>query len=257
MSDSKEHLFIIHGLFDCTLTWQPIADRLSSYYNVHLLPLRNHSGGVYSDAMGYDEMLADIIGYADDNKIDKFSVVGHSLGGRVAVALSDKFPSRLQKVVVVDITPFSSVSLQEYRPGVEELMNQVLAIKNLPISTYTELSHFVAGISQFDDITKRIIIGNIDFTNGVFSWNLNIDAIFNNFDKLLTGIELDDFIDRKIEVPILFIKALESEFLHKYDYKSIQFIFPNSRIVEFEGCSHRVHLEKPDMLVDAVMDFLR
>ena len=85
---------------------------------------------------------------------------------------------------------------------------------------------------------------------------MDIDAIFNNFDKLTGGFNVDDFIDKKIEVPTLFIKALDSEFLPSSDYKAAKYIFPNCEIVEIPGCTHRIHLEKPKLLAEEISKYL-
>lgn len=255
-STAAKPLFLLHGLFDCTFSWKPIAEALSDIFDVHLLGLRNHRGSNFYDTMSFDEMADDIKKYADDHNIEKFSLVGHSLGGKVAMKFSQKYPHMLNKFVVVDISPCRGNSLIEYNALVTGLLNQVVVLKNLPLSEYHTLSDFANGIEEFDDDTKRAIIGNINYDGKKFSWFLNIDAIFNNFDKLTAGFEVDDFSDHKINVPVLFVKAENSDFLPKSDYKVVNYIFSNSQIVEISDCTHRVHLEKPQILSEEIRKFL-
>lgn len=249
-------LFLLHGLFDCSLSWKPIADQLSDRFDVHLLSLRNHRDAKRYPSMSFDEMADDIKQYADENGIEKFSLVGHSLGGKTAMNFALRYPQMLEKLVVVDISPCRGSSLVEYNSLVTSLLNQVMALKNLPLADFHSLADFANGISTFDDDTKRAIIGNINFDGKTFSWHLDIDAIFNNFDKLTGGFDVDDFIDKKIEVPTLFIRALDSEFLPSADYKATKYIFPNSQIVEIADCTHRIHLEKPAVLAAEIEKFL-
>lgn len=258
LSDSKAGLplFLLHGLFDCTISWKPIADLLSEKFDVHLLPLRNHRDGKRCPTMSFDEMADDIKQYADENGIEKFIFVGHSLGGKTAMQFALKYPQMLEKLVVVDISPCRINSLVEHNPIINNLLNQVMAIKNLPLSYFHSLSEFANGISTFDDDTKRAIIGNIKYDGKAFSWRLDIDAIFNNFDKLTGGFDVDDFIEKKIEVPTLFIKALDSEFLPSSDYKAAKYIFPNSEIVEIANCTHRIHFENASKLAEILNLFL-
>ena len=249
-------LFLLHGLFDCSLSWKPIADQLSDRFDVHLLSLRNHRDAKRYPSMSFEEMADDIKQYADENGIEKFSLVGHSLGGKTAMSFALRYPQMLEKLVVVDISPCRGSSLVEYNSLVTSLLNQVMALKNLPLADFHSLADFANGISSFDDDTKRAIIGNINFDGKTFSWHLDIDAIFNNFDKLTGGFDVDDFIDKKIEVPTLFIRALDSEFLPSADYKAAKYIFPNSQIVEIADCTHRIHLEKPAVLAAEIEKFL-
>ena len=249
-------IFILHGLFDCSLSWNPIASQLSSTFSIHNLPLRNHRDAKRCPTMSFDEMADDIKQYADENGIEKFIFVGHSLGGKTAMQFALKYPQMIEKLVVVDISPCRMNSLVEHNPIITNLLNQILAIKNLPLSDFHSLAEFAKGISTFDDDTKRAIIGNIKYDGKAFSWYLDIDAVFNNFDKLTGGFNVDDFIDKKIEVPTLFIRALDSEFLPSSDYKAAKYIFPNCEIVEIPGCTHRIHLEKPQLLAEEISKYL-
>jgi len=253
---ARPPLFILHGLFDCTLSWNPIADLLSSSFSVHNLPLRNHRDAKRYPTMSFDEMADDVKQYADENGIEKFTFVGHSLGGKTAMQFALKYPKMIEKLVVVDISPCRMNSLVEHNPIITNLLNQILAIKNLPLSDFHSLAEFANGISTFDDDTKRAIIGNIKYDGKAFSWYLDIDAIFNNFDKLTGGFNVDDFIDKKIEVPTLFIRALDSEFLPLSDYKAAKYIFPNSEIVEISDCTHRIHFEKPRELANEIEKYM-
>ncbi|MBO7481108.1 MAG: alpha/beta hydrolase [Bacteroidales bacterium] len=243
-------IFILHGLFDCSLSWKPIAELLFEKFDVHLLPLRNHRDAKRYPTMSFEEMADDIKAYANEHNIEKFILVGHSLGGKTAMQFALKYPLMLEKLVVIDISPCRMNSLLESNALVTNLMNQVLAIKNLPLCNFHSLSEFANGISTFDDDTKRAIIGNIKYNGKAFSWQIDIDAIFNNFDKLTSGFDVDDFIDRKINVPTIFIKAMNSDFLPKSDYKATKYIFPNSKIVEVADCTHRIHFEKPKVLAE-------
>ncbi len=162
-------IFILHGLFDCTLSWQPIADQLSSKYNVHLLPLRNHRDAKRFPTMSFDEMADDIKLYADENGIEKFIFVGHSLGGKTAMQFALKYPQMIEKLIVVDISPCRMSSLLEPNILTTNLLNQVMAIKNLPLSDFHSLAEFANGISSFDKDTKRAIVGNMKYDGKSFS----------------------------------------------------------------------------------------
>jgi len=249
-------LFLLHGLFDCTLSWKPIADLLSEKFDVHLLSLRNHRGAKRFPTMSFEEMADDVKAYADEHNIEKFNFVGHSLGGKTAMNFAIRYPQMLEKLAIVDISPCRGNSLTEYNEIITNLLNQVVTMKNLPLADFHSLADFANGISSLDDDTKRAIIGNINFDGKTFTWHLDIDAIFNNFDKLTGGFDVDDFIENKIETPTLFIKAMDSEFFPQSDFKAAKYIFPNSKIMEVDNCTHRIHLEKPEVLAEIVAEFM-
>jgi pimeloyl-ACP methyl ester carboxylesterase len=206
--------------------------------------------------MSFDEMADDIKQYANENGIEKFIFVGHSLGGKTAMQFALKYPQMIEKLVVVDISPCRMSSLLEPNILTINLLNQVMAIKNLPLSDFHSLAEFANGISSFDKDTKRAIVGNMKYDGKAFSWHLDINAIFNNFDKLTDGFDVDDFIDKKIEVPTLFIRALDSEYLPSSEYKAVRYIFSNSEIVEVDKCTHRIHLENPQKLSEIILKYI-
>lgn len=252
----KKHLFFLHGLFDCSTSWKPIAENFSDEYITHTLNLRNHRDGKFSSTMSIDEMVDDIKTYAEQNNIEKFSIVGHSLGGKTAMAFTHRYPQMIDRLIIVDITPCKGSSLKEYNAVVEDLMNTLIIMKNLPLDDFHSLKDFMTGIAQYDIEIQRIIIGNILFQEGKFSWAMNLDAVFRNFANLTSGFELDDFDTDKITVPTLFIKALNSAFLPSSDFKAIKYIFSDSQIIEIPDCTHKIHFEKPAELTDAIRKFL-
>lgn len=254
---NRKHVFIIHGLFDCTNSWKPIGKDLSNDFQVHLLPLRNHRDGIFASTMSFEEMAIDVKNYADSHNITKFSIVGHSLGGKTAMHFAKMFPQYVEKLISIDITPFPQKSLQEYNPVVNNLLNQLVTIKNFDISKYSNLSKFVTDIKQFDKETQLVIVGNINYLEKNFTWCINVDSIFDSFDNLLDGFYADDFVENKIAVPTLFIKAKDSDFFPRSDYKATNFIFPNLQIVEIDGVTHRLHLEQPSVLSAAILKFLK
>ena len=103
--DGQDHLIIIHGLFGMSDNWNTLGKRFSEHYTVHLVDLRNHGRSPHSDEFNYDLMSSDIMKYISENNIKKPSILGHSLGGKVAMKVAIDHPNIIRKLIVADIAP--------------------------------------------------------------------------------------------------------------------------------------------------------
>ena len=99
---------ILHGLLGSANNWRSLLareDMLAGRF-VCALDLRNHGKSEHADSMTYKEMACDVIDFVDkEHRVRDISVVGHSMGGKVAMHLALAFPERISNLVVVDIAP--------------------------------------------------------------------------------------------------------------------------------------------------------
>ncbi|MFN5773488.1 alpha/beta fold hydrolase, partial [Flavobacterium sp.] len=99
-------LIIIHGFMGMSDNWKSFAPQYASLgYQVHLLDLRNHGRSFHSDAFNYEVMMQDVIAYANEYQLNSFDIIGHSMGGKVAMLLAVRHPERVRKLIVADIGP--------------------------------------------------------------------------------------------------------------------------------------------------------
>ena len=103
--DGSEDLIIIHGLFGMSDNWNSLGKDFSKYYKVHLVDLRNHGRSPHSEQFDYEVMCEDIIQYIEDHNINKSIILGHSLGGKVAMKLAFTYPQKIERLIVADIAP--------------------------------------------------------------------------------------------------------------------------------------------------------
>ena len=96
-------LVILHGLLGSSRNWTTIGKALQELFDVHLVDLRNHGGSPHAESMRWTELLGDLRGYAKDHGLERFILMGHSLGGKVAMRYACEFPGSVEKLVIVDI----------------------------------------------------------------------------------------------------------------------------------------------------------
>ena len=98
-------LIIIHGLFGMSDNWNTLGERFAKYCNVHIIDLRNHGRSPYSEDFNYDVMCDDVLEYIEYKNIKKPILLGHSLGGKVAMKFTFTYPDKVEKLIVADISP--------------------------------------------------------------------------------------------------------------------------------------------------------
>ena len=106
-STSGEPLFILHGLFGSLSNWNWHSKQFSEHFSVYGVDLRNHGESPHDDTLNYDVMAQDVVQLFDDLGVKSASVIGHSMGGKVAMELALRWPDYIKKLIVVDIAPVS------------------------------------------------------------------------------------------------------------------------------------------------------
>ncbi len=109
---AKKDMIVMHGLLGHKLNWRGpcTRDEISTQRNCYLVELRNHMSSNHHDEMNYNVISDDIIRFADKHNLDKFSVLGHSLGGRTAMTVAGRFPDRVDACISVDAAPINESS---------------------------------------------------------------------------------------------------------------------------------------------------
>ncbi len=100
-----EPLIIMHGLFGSSDNWVSIARELMQYCMVYVIDLRNHGASPHLPEHNYNVMVNDLVEFMNDNDIGQATIMGHSMGGKVAMFFTALYPERVKKLVVIDISP--------------------------------------------------------------------------------------------------------------------------------------------------------
>tara|TARA_B100000780_G_C21035519_1_gene415307 strand:- start:8 stop:778 length:771 start_codon:yes stop_codon:yes gene_type:complete len=238
-------LIILHGLFGMLDNWQGLAKQFGQFFETHILDQRNHGKSFHSTEHSYDLMCEDLLCYLNKKKINKIYLVGHSMGGKTAMLFACKYPERVEKLVIVDISPkYYIPHHQEILAGLQEVGNAKLNSRKEADTILTK--HFSEiGVRQF--LTKNLFWktpNNLDFK---FNLNVLIKEIQNIGEAL--------FEDAEFLNPTLFISGGNSNYISNQDVELIRDHFPDSEIVEIENTGHWLHAENPTLFFEKVSQF--
>lgn len=240
-------LIILHGLFGMNDNWQTHAKNYADLgFEVHTLDQRNHGQSPHSDDFSYQFMADDLLEYFQDHNIKKACIIGHSMGGKVAMLFAAEHPEFVEKLLIVDIAPKAyPLHHQKYFE----------ALKKLDFDT-------LKSRSEADEILKKHIenFGVRQFLlkslyweeKGKLALRFNLSAIEKNIE--MVGEPLFD--DAVFSGETLFINGSESGYILPEDEELILRHFPMARMHTIENAGHWVHAEAPAEFADVSSRFL-
>ncbi|MBC8269823.1 MAG: alpha/beta fold hydrolase [Rhodospirillaceae bacterium] len=241
-------LIILHGLFGSKRNWASIAKALSAHFHVFCLDLRNHGESPWADGMDYATMAADVHGFIKRHALAGATVIGHSMGGKTAMALSLLHGEALNALVVVDIAPVAH-SGADIRSYLETLMEVPLAAFRDRAEVEDHLSESIteAGIRSF-------LLQNLVRSGERLQWRINLAAIADDMDSI-TGF-IDTGHGRSYGGPTLFVAGGNSNYVQPRDHTVVGTLFPKARIEIIAGAGHWLHAEQPGPFLDLLKQFL-
>jgi esterase len=253
-----EPLIILHGLYGSSDNWMSIAKELSKYFKVFVLDQRNHGQSPHSAEQNYAVMSDDLLEFYNDLKIERAIIIGHSMGGKVAMQFTINNPEKVSSLIVVDIAPWTHLSENESSHQIiEEHQHIVNALMSIPIKIISSRFEADVILSQWINNSgiRQFLLKNLKReTDGSFSWRFNLPALAANLSLLIGSI---DPVNIQSYCQTLFIKGDKSSYIPDNRIGDITKVFPNSRVIPIKNSGHWVHSEKPNEFLAEVLKFLK
>lgn len=245
---SGKPLLILHGFLGMSDNWKTLGAQFATEgYQVHLLDLRNHGRSFQSEAFSYQVMMQDVLAYCKDNSLDAINIIGHSMGGKVAMLLATTHSELVDKLIVADIGPkFYPQHHQDILAGLNAVDFSVKPSRN-------EVEEVMAKyIPDFG--TRQFLMKNLYWKEpGQLAFRFNL-AVFNTkMDEI--GVALPENLI--FEKPTLFIRGGNSNYILESDFENIKHHFPNSMIETIPNVGHWLHAENPAVFYEKVVSFLK
>lgn len=240
-----EPIVILHGLFGMLDNWQTLAKQLGEAYKVFVVDLPNHGKSDHTNQFDYKMMSKAMYEFMNLQGLLSAHIIGHSLGGKVAMRFAQFFPEYLLKLVVVDIAP-KSYSVQ-HRSIID-------ALQSIALDTYSSRKEVEQKLSEKIDEqgVVQFLVKNIYWkSKDQLGWRFNLDVIAKHIENV--GASTDE---RIFEGQTLFIRGGLSSYILDEDFEQILNLFPKAQIKTIYDSGHWVHAEKPNEFLDITKRFL-
>jgi esterase len=239
-------LIILHGLLGSSDNWHTLGKLFGEIFSVYLVDQRNHGRSPHNDEFNYKALTEDLEEFITENKIDKPSIIGHSMGGKTAMNFAVKSPESVDKLIVVDIVP------KNYVVRHDRLIEGMKAIPLEEITSRDEADAALAGYEP-DPAVRQFLLKNLSRNSvGKFAWKVNLPAV----DQHLQEIGESMIYKGEFEGPTMFIHGRKSNYFEPGDEQLIKKIFPKAQFVMLDT-GHWVQVEKPQEFAQTVLDFLK
>ncbi len=238
-------VILTHGLYGLARNLGGIARAIEGR-RVLLADQRNHGDSPWSDVHDYPSLAADLAELieAEGGQAD---LVGHSMGGKAAMALALLHPERLRRLVVMDIAPLA------YDHSQRAYAEAMRALDLWGLKSRGEADRRFAALVE-DPGMRAFFLASLDLRADPPRWKLNLDALEANMDRL-TGWP-DDLPAQGFTGPALFLYGTDSDYVTEAGRAAIRAAFPQAEFRALEGAGHWLHADRPRETAAAIAEFV-
>lgn len=249
VGESGEKVVFLHGLFGQGRNFTQAAKALQPELHSLLVDLPNHGRSAWTDSLEYVAVADQVAtflrsGWAAEGRTH---VVGHSMGGKVAMVLALRHPDLVDRLVVVDIAPSQSDGAGEFEHLLGSLASVDLATLVRRGDADEQLREPIP-----NDTVRGFLLQNLRSADDGFRWQANLDLLRSGLATIGGFPELAAEFDR----PVLWLSGERSDYVGEQHDARMRELFPRTRHVVVKGAGHWVHSEKPEAFVSALRVFL-
>ncbi len=245
-SDQNPPLLFLHGLFGSSANWGRIVRHFETDYHCIIPDLRNHGGSPHDADVSYHAQAADVQQLMRQLSIDNATLIGHSMGGKVAMTQALTQPESVTSLLVVDIAPV------HYTHRFKTIFT---SLQQLDLQSLQDRKHADLQIAQSIDEPeiRAYLLQNLARINGHWQWRINLDFLYAGIETLM---DFPDYTGHQYSGNTLFLYGEQSDYVDLSGQQAASRLFPNANFNEVENAGHWVYAEQPGRFIQYVEEFL-
>ena len=240
-------IVLLHGLFGSASNWGTVARHLGHDYQVLVPDLRNHGQSPHHPDCSYPAMTEDVLGLLDARGIDAAILVGHSMGGKVAMQLALNHPQRVRGLAVVDMAPV------RYTHDFQDVVDAFRAVDLQQVRNRADADAQMAAHVALAGVRAFLLQNLVKKPDG-WAWRVNLDALAAAQDEI-TGFP-EPPAGAAYRQTTAFIYGELSDYLKPDHETGIQRLFPGATLCKVAAAGHWVYAEQPQGFMDCLQRFL-
>lgn len=240
-------VLLLHGLFGSGRNWATLGRALAQQHRVLLPDARNHGGSPWAATMSYAEMADDLEALIVREGLERPIVIGHSMGGKAAMALALLQPQAVAGLAVIDIAP--EAYADQFSSYVHAMRSLDLAAAGSRRELQQTLAASLGGGAPVD-----FLLQNLRRHDERFDWRINLMGIGRCMGELCGFPE--DLRQSRYDGPTLFVSGGESGYVQPSSEAGIRALFPAAQLHTIADAGHWVHADQPDALLRRLQDWL-
>lgn len=242
-------LVVIHGLLGSADNWRSHVKTWQQHRRVIAVDLRNHGRSPHVDGMTYSEMTNDVLALMDHLSIDQAHVLGHSMGGKVAISLACQAPKRVASLVVADIAPVV------YQHGHDDVFAALQEVeKGQPVNRREADALLAKHVSSRP--TRLFLATNLERSGDTQTPHMSLRVGLAQIMQGYPDIVAAPAGDSAYEGPSLVLRGAESDYVSDEQIPAVKAWLPKARIVTLKEAGHWLHADQPQAFQQAVETFI-
>jgi len=248
IGDSGPRVVFLHGLFGQGRNFTQAAKALVPDLRSVLVDLPNHGRSAWTGTTDY-EHVADTVATWLRTSYDgePAHVVGHSMGGKVAMTLALTHPELVDRLVVSDISPSRSEGAGEF----EHLLDSLAGLDLASLTRRSEADDQLAPLVE-DPRVRGFLLQNLRSSGDGFAWQADLDLLRRELGVIGGWPDLTGTFDH----PVLWLAGERSDYVRPEHEAPMRALFPRTRLATVKGAGHWIHSEQPEAFVSALRVFL-
>ena len=238
---------IIHGFLGMSDNWKTLGLQFAQLgYQIHLLDMRNHGKSFHSDEFNYEIMVEDVKAYVDFHNLQNITLLGHSMGGKIAMLFATIYPDLVEKLIIADIGP------KYYAPHHQSILEALNAVDFSKKPSRSEVDEIISKyISDFG--TKQFLLKNLYWkTPDQLGFRFNLPVFNEKISEIGTALPFENHFNK----PVLFLRGDKSDYILDSDFETILHHFPLAIIKTISNAGHWLHVENPSVFYSEVEKFV-
>jgi esterase len=241
-------LFILHGLYGQSDNWQTLGKKMAEAgYNVFIIDLRNHGLSPHSTDWNYDFMAGDVIELCTTLGINKINLLGHSMGGKVAMHAAYEHPYLINKLIIADM------GTKQYPVHHGTIIEALHACALTPTTSRKDVEATLT--QRINDLaTRQFLLKNLYWnSNETLAWRFNLEVIANK----ISAVGEESLVNKVYPQPTLFIRGGNSNYVTDADWVNIELKFTQATLHTIPNAGHWLHAEQPQAFYDVLTRYLQ
>jgi len=249
---AQKTIVILHGLGGISDHWMSVAKILSANYTVLIPDIRNHGRSPHSNEHTYNFLAEDIFELLSTENIPEAVIVGHSMGGKIAMQFAINYPEKTKKLVIIDIAP---QSYSEEKTATH--INTFKEMLSFDFNSATSISSLKESFVQHFGLNSNLnfLLKNTTKEGSTFKWRLNLHSLIKNKNNI-SGEILNYNLIHKHGIQTLFIKGANSNYITEQNICDIKKKLPNSNFSIVKDAGHWVHVDNREFLISEIREFI-
>lgn len=242
-------LLILHGFLGTSDNWKTFSGQYAAQgHQVHALDMRNHGRSFHSEESNYAAMVEDVHKYVTHHDLSHFDLIGHSMGGKIAMFFSMEYPEMIDKMVVADIGP------RYYRQHHQDILAALNAVDFSVKPSRADIEVIMKRYLGDDQGTIQFLMKNLYWVEpGQLAFRVNLPVLTKEIENIGQALPEGTVFDK----PTLFLRGGNSKYIKDEDMDGIRKHFPKAVFATIKDAGHWLHAEKPKEFLEATLYFLK